>query len=43
VVIDQQRHTPEPTMTFAILVSLTFFVPIAATVLANVATLRSYA
>ena len=30
-------------MTLAILVSLSFFVPIAAAVLANVATLRSYA
>ena len=30
-------------MTFAILVSLAFFVPIAVTVLANVATLRSFA
>ena len=30
-------------MTIAIIVSLTFFVPIAATVLANVATLRSCA
>jgi len=29
-------------MTFAILVTLTFFAPIAATVMANVATLRSF-
>jgi len=30
-------------MTFAILVTLAFFAPIAATVLANVASLRSFA
>ena len=30
-------------MTFAILVSLAFFAPIAVTVLSNVATLRAYA
>jgi hypothetical protein len=42
VLIDQRR-TQEPAMTFAILVSLAFFAPIAATVLCNVATLRAYA
>ena len=30
-------------MTFAVLVTLAFFAPIAATVVANVATLRSFA
>jgi hypothetical protein len=38
-----QRSTQEPAMTFAILVSLAFFAPIAVTVLANVGTLRAYA